>query len=217
LTLVDHCLNIIGINIKVLGLEKIPIIGPVICVANHPLGGADALALISKISKVREDIKIVANSYLSAIKPLKQLFLVVEQNKKTKFRDIKNIYNAIDNDELIIIFPAGAVSRFSLFKGRIVEKKWKDGIINIAQKYNVPIVPIYIDARNSNLFYISSLVFSPAFGTLCLPRQMFTKYNNNIKIIIGNPLLHNSMRLSIKHLQTHVYSLKEILNFKGSN
>ncbi len=43
--------------------ERIPETGPVVIVANHPLGAIDALCLISAIGAVRRDLKIMANQW----------------------------------------------------------------------------------------------------------------------------------------------------------
>ena len=58
-------------------IENIPIDGRVVIYANHPIGSLDALALIKLISKVRPDIKVVANELLMAIKPLHSILLPV--------------------------------------------------------------------------------------------------------------------------------------------
>ena len=42
-------------------LQNIPTTGKVVIIANHPLGGLDALCLLRLISQVRQDIKIIAN------------------------------------------------------------------------------------------------------------------------------------------------------------
>ena len=42
-------------------LKKIPKDGPLIIVANHPLGGFDGLLLIKYLSLVRKDVKVLAN------------------------------------------------------------------------------------------------------------------------------------------------------------
>lgn len=59
-------------------LEHIPAQGPVVIVANHPIGSLDGLALLQIISRVRGDVKIIANQLLSQIKPLNELLLPVD-------------------------------------------------------------------------------------------------------------------------------------------
>lgn len=58
-------------------VENIPIEGRVVIYANHPIGSLDALAMIKLISKVRPDIKVVANELLMALEPLHSILLPV--------------------------------------------------------------------------------------------------------------------------------------------
>ncbi|MCF6253994.1 MAG: hypothetical protein L3J38_04520, partial [Thiomicrorhabdus sp.] len=45
------------------------------------------------------------------------------------------------------MFPSREVSRIR--PNGVRDGKWKTGFIKLAQKNNTPILPIYIDARNS--------------------------------------------------------------------
>ncbi|MDD3467963.1 MAG: 1-acyl-sn-glycerol-3-phosphate acyltransferase, partial [Campylobacterales bacterium] len=92
--------------------SNIPSSGKLIIIANHPLGALDALSLISFVREVRGDVKIVANDILMSIPNLQSLLLGLDITKKSSVRaDMKNILNALNNEEAIIIFPAGEVSR----------------------------------------------------------------------------------------------------------
>ena len=45
-------------------LQNIPTTGKVVIIANHPLGGLDALCLLKLVGSVRKDVKILANDFL---------------------------------------------------------------------------------------------------------------------------------------------------------
>jgi len=62
-------------------IENIPSSGRVVIVSNHPLGALDALCLLKLISKVRKDVKIVANDFLADVKSLDSLFIKVDNYK----------------------------------------------------------------------------------------------------------------------------------------
>ena len=135
---------------------KIPAEGKLICVSNHPLGALDGLALLKMISTIRPDVKIVANDILMVIDNLKELFLPYNifssQAQRSRLMGIKN---SLLNEECAIFFPAAEVSRLTI-RG-IRDKKWLKGPLYFAKKYQVPILPVYIKAKNSKLFYFISL------------------------------------------------------------
>lgn len=155
-------------------LENIPSIGKVIIVANHPLGAADALTLIKLIANARQDkkVKIVANQMLSHIPQLSSLLIPIDniQGKLTR-SSLQAIDQALENEEVVIFFPAGEVSRASL--SGIKDKYWKSGFIKIAQRTSTPILPIHIKARNSSAFYALSWIYKP-LSSFLLGHELFS-------------------------------------------
>jgi putative hemolysin len=63
-------------------LQNIPCSGKVVIIANHPLGGLDALCLLKLVGTVRNDVKIVANDFLAGIDALSSLFIPIDNYKK---------------------------------------------------------------------------------------------------------------------------------------
>lgn len=164
-------------------LENIPSQGPVVLVANHPIGSLDGLALLRAVASVRPDVRILASQLLSYITPLKSVFLSVDNfNNRTKRQQISAIQQHLSQDGAIILFPAGEVSRISL-RG-IRDGHWHSGFIRMASKARAPVVPIHISGRNSSLFYLSSLLYRP-LSTLLLVREMFQQRGQKLKIRIG--------------------------------
>lgn len=164
-------------------LENIPSQGPVVLVANHPIGSLDGLALLRAVASVRPDVRILASQVLSYITPLKSVFLSVDNfNNRTKRHQISAIQQHLGQDGAIILFPAGEVSRISL-RG-IRDGHWHSGFIRMASKARAPVVPIHLSGRNSSLFYLSSLLYRP-LSTLLLVREMFQQRGQKLKIRIG--------------------------------
>ncbi|MBN1970846.1 MAG: lysophospholipid acyltransferase family protein [Candidatus Delongbacteria bacterium] len=189
-------------------MQRIPASGRVICVSNHPLGGLDGLALIHAFKKVRKDVKIVVNDILLNISNLHSDFLPYDIYSHTKMRsNIDSINKVLENEGAVLIFPSGEVSRMS-FKG-IDDKKWNRGAYYFAKKTNSPILPIYINSRNSNLFYTTS-IFSKTLSYLLLPHELFNKRNKTINIKIGDlipsSVLYSTQKeIFMKLLKKHVY------------
>ena len=127
--------------------------------------------LLRAVAAVRPDVKVVASQLLTYIEPLRNLFVPVDNVAyKTSRKQIEGMQQQLDNQGALILFPAGEVSRMSP-KG-IRDGHWHTGFLRLAAKARAPIVPIHISARNSNLFYFTSLIYRP-LSTLLLVREMF--------------------------------------------
>ncbi len=185
LDLVEQILDHFSLNCEMVegDLENIPSQGPVVLVANHPIGSLDGLALLRTVASVRPDVRVVASQLLSYIGPLKNLFFSVDNfSNRTRRNQLAAIQEHLAAEGAIIMFPAGEVSRMSL-KG-IRDGHWHSGFIRMAAKARAPIVPIHISGRNSNLFYLSSLIYRP-LSTLLLVREMFRQHGNRLRFRIG--------------------------------
>lgn len=164
--------------------EKIPATGKVIIIANHPIGTLDGAALIKMISEVRPDFKVVANDLLMNVKPLHSLLLPVNNmGNKTPKKNLEAIYQHLNNEGAVIIFPAGEVSRMGA--SGIRDGSWHKGFLNFATATQSPILPVYMDARNSAFFYAISAVYKP-LSTLLLIKEMFKQAHKRMNIKIGD-------------------------------
>ncbi|RXJ99137.1 GNAT family N-acetyltransferase [Arcobacter sp. CECT 8986] len=195
-------------------IQNIPTTGKVVIIANHPLGGLDALCLLRLIGNIRQDVKIVANDFLVGIDALKPLMIPIDNYKMRQSKnDIKAVYEALNNEEAIIIFPAGEVSRASA-KG-IKDPIWNKGFLNFAINSNAPILPIFIDGKNSKIFYTMSVI-NKTFSTLLLSHEMFKNKSKNINIKIGEIISNEHIKpkgINKKFLvnlyKKHLYALKK--------
>lgn len=195
-------------------IENIPSSGRVVIISNHPLGALDALCLLKLIGSVRKDVRIVANDFLAGIDSLNSLFIKIDNFKtKQSKENIKKIYTALDNEEAVIIFPAGEVSRVS--PTGIKDGKWQKGFLKFAQRTKSPILPILVDAKNSKTFYTVSIL-NKTFSTILLSDEMFKQRDKNVSIKVGklianeNILDSTSDKLNlIDQYKKHLYGLKK--------
>lgn len=167
-------------------LEQIPAHGPLIVIANHPTGTLDGLALLYTISRVRRDVKVVTNRMLSHLEPLSSLFIPVDNmGGRTAKSSFTLMEQHLQNAGVLIFFPAGEVSRPT--RTGIRDKKWHPGFIKLAGKFRAPLLPVNIHARNSLLFYASTLL-SPQLSMLLLMQQMFRRRHSRLPVKIGQQI-----------------------------
>ena len=163
--------------------ENIPASGRVMIVANHPIGTLDGLALLKLVHDSRPDVRIVANDLLDAVKPLRSCLLSVKVMTGITLKEqIARIDQALANEEAVIIFPAGEVSRFG--PGGIRDGRWHKGFLRLAARAKAPILPIHVRGRNSLSFYTTSMLSKP-LSTLMLIGEMFRRQRKPLTLTIG--------------------------------
>ena len=193
-------------------LERIPSRGRVIIIANHPIGTLDAAILLKMVGKVRADVKAVTNQLLASIEPIQSLLLPVDNmTGKTSRKQVKAVYQHLENEGAVIIFPAGEVSR--LGPTGIRDSKWSKGFLNIAISSHSPILPIHVNGRNSAFFYALSWLAKP-ISTLWLVREMYKQAKRSVGITIGELIPIESyqsvslpMGAKVKLFQKHLYRI----------
>lgn len=166
--------------------QKIPSEGRLICVANHPLGALDALAILRALSDIRTDVRVIANDVLRHLEGLENLFLPYDISAPRFQRsNINAVARALQREQVVLTFPAAEVARLGI--AGIKESSWQKGAVYFANKYHTPILPIYVHAKNSLLFYVLSF-FSKKLSMFLLPGEMFKKRSRSISLKIGDPI-----------------------------
>src|SRR5690554_1890773 len=171
--------------------KRLPKQGSYITISNHPLGGIDGVLLLKLLLSQRSDFKIIANFLLNRIEPIAPFILPVnpfENHKgaKSSLSGFKNAMEHLREGHPLGIFPAGEVSTYKDGK-LIVDRPWEEAALKLIRKAEIPVVPIYFHARNSNLFYGLSRI-SDLFRTAKLPSEITTQKNRTIKVRIGQPI-----------------------------
>ncbi len=190
----DFCaavVNYFNISVEIKGLEHIPKTGPIIIAMNHPLGGMDALALVSGIRHHRSDMRFIVNDLLMNLTNLKGLFVGVNKHGKNQISTRQEIMQLFESDEAVCIFPAGMVSR--IFEGKIQDSEWKKTFITYALKYDQPIIPVYIDGKLTPRFYRvfkwrKFLGIKANIEMFYLADELFKQRNKTITFSVGQPI-----------------------------
>jgi putative hemolysin len=202
-------------NCEIEGLENIPKDGKCLLVANHPMGAADAVSLYHQIYKVREDVFFFANElFVYLLGSFKDVMAPVVWNKEKEIHSATKVtlerLNTFFGDERIgIIFPSGRLSKLTPLG--IWDRPWEKTPITLAKKYNFPIVPVYIDAKNSWFFYFASYV-NKQLRDVSQLNELLNKKEYTFTIKIGKPIKHTDLSshndISIQQLRYKSESLK---------
>jgi 1-acyl-sn-glycerol-3-phosphate acyltransferase len=168
------------------GRERIPPRGRLIIVANHPLGGMDALALLRLLLDVRPDVRIVANELLMAVAGLAgHLLPVAMLSSHPRKSQLAALGRALEAEAALVIFPAGNVSR--LTAAGVRDPAWLGGAAHLARRHHAPVLPVFIEGWNSWSFYLLAAV-SRTLGIVLLPRQLLHQRGRTIRLAVGHPI-----------------------------
>lgn len=186
-----HAAQMIARNVDVSGLDNIPRQGPALIVANHPTGIADGIMLHHAIWPLRPDLFIYANSDILRLLPqFESLIAPVEwrEDKRTRAKTRETMEytkKAIEKGRLGVIFPSG---RLAKRRGlRLHEREWLASAAMIARKYDLPVIPLHIRARNSVLFYLFDMIH-PSLRDITLFYETLNKDRQPYSINIGEPI-----------------------------
>ncbi len=197
----DYALGELGVTInldKEFNLDEIPKQGPVLIVANHPLGGLEGMALARVIGRVRPDLQVLTNQLLRRIPELAPLFIGVDvlssNSASGNVAGIKQVHKHLKAEGAVLIFPAGMVSAYEPKQRRIQDRPWNRLVGQLIKRYDCTAVPVYVSGRNSRYFYTAGRLH-PRLRTLLLPRQLANKQGYTLPMTIGRPIPAQELRL----------------------
>ena len=187
----DYTLGKVGVQVETTNkelLDTIPKKGSCIVVANHPLGAIEGIILTQLLQKIRPDLKVLTNELLSSIPEFSEVFVgvdVLNPNQAQKnAKGIRQVARHLSQGGTLLVFPAGTVSKIKIPSLRIIDAPWTNMIARLARKYEAPVMPIFVEARNSTLFYLSAYLHK-RLRTLLLPRAMIEKQGDTVRLHIG--------------------------------
>lgn len=158
---------------------------------------------------------MVANELLMTLTPLHNILLPVRNmTGGTPRQHLEKIHQHLRSEGVVLIFPSGEVSR--LRPNGIRDTQWQTGFLKMAISCNAPLLPMYVDAKNSATFYGASILYKP-LATLLLVKEMFKQASNTLPVRIGELIPAEAVSGSDFPLKTRVSLLKNHLYRIGKN
>lgn len=211
----DYVSKKIGIKCHAFGLKHIPASGPLIIVCNHPTGLADGLFMHTALKTIRPNHLYLANADALRVMPHGDDIIIpvewVEEKRtptKTKLT-LKLMKDAVAQGKCIVIFPSGRLA--SRIKGEMIEKPWMPTAVAFARKHKLPIVPAYMQAQNSWLYYLFCKL-NAELRDITLFREMLNKGKIPATLTFGPAI--DARQLPEKS-QAATQALKEIVEQLG--
>ncbi len=187
-------LSIVGVNLEVIGSERISHNDSYIFLANH----SSLLDIPVLQYGLDNDFRIIYKKELEKIPVfgygLKKspYIAVVREDPREAMSSIENAIKTIQKGASVLIFPEGTRSS----DGKLQE--FKRGAFLLAARSNKPIVPVAIVGTSK-----------------LLPSKKFDIRRGDVRLIIGEPIVFNiQTRNDEKELITKVYSIiKEMIDY----
>jgi putative hemolysin len=186
-----HMGDLLARDVQSTGLEHLPRQGAALIVANHPTGIADGIILHHLIAPLRPDLFFYANSDILRVLPQMGSLIApvewrAEKRSVTKTREtMAYTRRAMDDGRVGVIFPSG---RLAKRRGlRLHERDWMASAAMIARKFDLPVIPVNMRARNSALFYLFDLI-DPSLRDITLFHETLNKHRQPFRVTMGAPI-----------------------------
>ena len=178
------------------GLTHIPTHGPALIVANHPTGIADGIILQHMLASRRADSYFFANSDILRVLPQMSAMITPVEWRKDKRSHGKtretmvHVRKAVDAGRLGVIFPSGRLAKRRGLK--LYERPWIASAGMLARKFDMPVIPVNIQARNSALFYLFDAIH-PTLRDVTLFHETLNKDRQSFEVTVGEPIAPSAL------------------------
>lgn len=190
---------------------------PVLFVSNHPFGGPEGILLFAYLHKLYPESKMLVQSYLSTVKPLRECCVFNRSKMRT-------LIDARDQGVPLLIYPAGYCSRI-LKNGQVFDYVWKQTFVKIAQKNNMPVFVFHTAGQMSKrtlrwtqfrkFFHIKASI-----ETLYLPDEMLKRRNTLTDIMVSKPIMPECLTKDVipsewaNRIRQYCFELKSDINLE---
>lgn len=191
----EACIDFLDVTLEIQGEENLP--DPhngklYTFVSNHPLGGADGVAIGAIIGRhYGNQFRYLLNDLLLNLPALKPVSIGINKIGKQGRNFPAMVEEGFQSDNHIIMFPAGLCSR--KINGQIRDIPWKKTFISKSVEHHRDVVPIHFDGRNSGRFYLIAHLckvfrLKVNLAMLFLVDEMFKNKHQTFHVKIGKPI-----------------------------
>lgn len=178
----------------------IPKKGRLIIVANHAFGVADGVTMCSIVTNVRQDYKLITHKVLRQADAVKEKIIPIDfaSNRQALMQNIesrKEAENYLNTDGVILIFPAGSISTKPKLKKSVkaIDSEWKQFTSKLAIRTKSPVLPMFFEGQNSELFHIANKM-GQTFRYSLMMYELKRKIGKTIKVHIGDMISYKTLK-----------------------
>lgn len=191
----EECVRYLDMTLDIEGQENLPAADDgrlYTFVSNHPLGGADGVALGAIIGRHYEGrFRYLVNDLLMNLPGLAPVCIPINKTGSQSRGFPAMVESGFSSDNHMLMFPAGICSRRQ--DGVVCDLPWKKTFITKSVEYKRDVVPIHFGGQNSDFFYrlanISDrYVKKMNIAMLFLVDEMYKNVHKTFSVSIGKPI-----------------------------
>ena len=216
----EECVRYLDMTLDVVGMENLPAKDDgrlYTFVSNHPLGGADGVALGAIIGRHYDGrFRYLVNDLLMNLPGLAPVCIPINKTGGQSRGFPAMVESGFRSDNHMLMFPAGICSRRR--GGEIRDVAWKKTFVTKSVEYRRDVVPIHFGGQNSDFFYrlanISDrYVKKVNIAMLFLVDEMYKNVHKTFRVAIGKPIPWQTFDRSrtpaewAQYVQDRVYEL----------
>ena len=191
----EECVRYLDMTLQIVGEENLPAKDDgklYTFVSNHPLGGADGVALGSIIGRHYDgNFRYLVNDLLMNLPGLAPVCIPINKTGSQSRNFPQMVEDGFKSGNHILMFPAGICSR--RIDGKVQDIAWKKTFITKSVEYQRDVVPIHFSGSNSDFFY-KLASFSDKYvkkinlAMLFLVDEMYKNVHKSFQVTIGKPI-----------------------------
>lgn len=191
----EECVRYLDMTLEIEGAENLPDKNDgklYTFVSNHPLGGADGVALGSIIGRHYDSkFRYLVNDILMNLPGLAPLCIPINKTGGQARSFPAMVKAGFESDNHILMYPAGLCSR--RINGEIRDLPWSKTFVVKSVQYQRDVVPIHFGGQNSDFFYklanfSDKYVKKVNIAMIYLVDEMYKNVHKTFRVTIGNPI-----------------------------
>lgn len=218
----EECVRYLDMTLEIEGAENLPDKNDgklYTFVSNHPLGGADGVALGSIIGRHYDSkFRYLVNDILMNLPGLAPLCIPINKTGGQARNFPAMVKAGFESDNHILMYPAGLCSRRR--DGEIRDLPWSKTFIVKSVQYQRDVVPIHFGGQNSDFFYklanfSDKYVKKVNIAMIYLVDEMYKNVHKTFRVTIGKPIPWQTFDKSrtpaewAQYVQDRVYEMVE--------
>lgn len=207
----------VELSVEAADQARIPSSGPVVVVANHPCGMLDDAILTVLLTRVRPDVKVLANFLLGDVPEIGQHCILMDpfqtdHSVESNRRAVRQALAWLEQGGMLAMFPGVELSHWQMPPVQIAGPHWNDAAVRLIRRSGASALPVYFCGRNSVGSQLLGMVH-PKLRTAILLQEFLGQAGKTVEVRVGSGIpcdavaAMHSDREAIEYLRWRTYLL----------